>query len=93
VPAGGLGYAGSCWWSGGGDGAPADAYAGLGNRGQRLVIVPSRDLVIVRRGFDVAGEERFNIAKLTGNIVGAFDAAERARLAAEAAAAELEEAD
>jgi len=92
-PDGDFGYAGSFWLIGGVDGAPADAYAGLGNRGQHLVIVPSRDLVIVRRGYDVAGEERFNIAKLTGNIVGAFDAAERARLAAEAAAAELEEAD
>jgi hypothetical protein len=53
------------------------------------VIVPSRDLVIVRRGFDIAGQPRFNIAKLTTDIVAAFDAAERARVAAEAAA-ELE---
>lgn len=93
-PSGDFGYAGSFWLIGGVDGAPADAFAGLGNRGQHLVIIPSRDLVIVRRGFDVAGEARFNIAKLTGNVVAAFDAAERARLAAEAAAAaDLEAAD
>ncbi|MCR9269975.1 MAG: beta-lactamase family protein [Hyphomonadaceae bacterium] len=88
-PDGDFGYAGSFWLIGGNDGAPRDAYAGLGNRGQHMVIVPSRELVIVRRGFDVAGEPRFEIARLVGDIVGAFDAAERARLAAEAAA-ELE---
>lgn len=59
-----------------------------------MVIVPSRDLVIVRRGFDVAGEPRFEVARLTADIVNAFDAAERARQAAEAAAAlEAEDAD
>ena len=91
-PDGDFGYAGSFWLIGGVDGAPVDAIAGLGNRGQQMVIVPSRDLVIVRRGFDVAGEPRFEIAKLTGDIVASFDAAERARLAAEAAA-ELETSD
>ena len=91
-PDGDFGYAGSFWLIGGVDGAPVDAIAGLGNRGQHMVIVPSRDLVIVRRGFDVAREPRFEIAKLTGDIVASFDAAERARLAAEAAA-ELETAD
>lgn len=90
-PDGDFGYAGSFWLIGGNDGAPIDTIAGLGNRGQHMVIVPSRDLVIVRRGFDVAREPRFEIAKLTGDIVAAFDAAERARLAAEAAA-ELESA-
>ena len=93
-PDGDFGYSGSFWLIGGVDGAPRDAYAGLGNRGQHMVIVPSRDLVIVRRGFDVAGEPRFEIARLTADIVNAFDAAERARQAAEAAAAlEAEDAD
>ncbi|MEL6413446.1 MAG: serine hydrolase [Pseudomonadota bacterium] len=91
-PDGDFGYAGSFWLIGGVNGAPVDAIAGLGNRGQHMVIVPSRDLVIVRRGFDVAAEPRFEIAKLTGDIVASFDAAERARLATEAAA-ELESAD
>ncbi len=86
-----FGYAGSFWLIGGVAGAPSDAFAGLGHRGQHMVIVPSRDLVIVRRGFDVVGETRFNIAKLTADIVASFDAAERARLAAEAAAAAAED--
>ena len=90
-PDGDWGYAGSFWQIGGLNGAPEDAFAGVGNRGQHMVIVPSRDLVIVRRGFDVAGEPPFNITKLTGDIVAAFDAAERARLAAEAAAAAAQE--
>ena len=92
-PNGDFGYAGSFWLIGGVDGAPADAFAGLGNRGQHMVIIPSRDLVIVRRGFDVAGEPRFEIARLVGDIVAAFDAAERARIAAEQAALEVESAD
>lgn len=85
-PDGDFGYAGSFWLIGGVDGTPEDTIAGLGNRGQHMVIIPSRDLVIVRRGFDVAQEPRFEIARLTGDIVASFDAAERARLAAEAAA-------
>ncbi|MEO1661302.1 MAG: serine hydrolase [Pseudomonadota bacterium] len=94
-PGGDFGYAGSFWLMGGVDGAPADAFAGFGNRGQYMVIIPSRDLVIVRRGYDIASQPRFEIASLTTDIVAAFDAAERARLAAEAAAAaaELEAAD
>ena len=88
-----LGYAGSFWLMGGLDGLPEDAFAGLGNRGQAVVIVPSRELVIVRRGFDVAGEPRFDVGQFAANVVGAFDAAERARLAAEAAELEAEAAD
>ncbi|MEM9055442.1 MAG: serine hydrolase, partial [Pseudomonadota bacterium] len=69
-----FGYAGSFWLIGGVDEAPADAFAGLGNRGQYLVIVPSRDLVIVRRGYDIAGEPPFEITRFTTDIVAAFDA-------------------
>jgi CubicO group peptidase (beta-lactamase class C family) len=85
-PEGDFGYAGAFWLLGGAEGLPADAYAGLGNRGQYMVIVPSRDLVIVRRGYDVAGLERFNVAGFASDIVGAFDAAARAKAEAEAAA-------
>jgi hypothetical protein len=34
---------------------PADAYVARGNRGQYLAIIPSRQIVIVRRGFDGPG--------------------------------------
>jgi CubicO group peptidase (beta-lactamase class C family) len=42
-------------------GMPADAFYGSGNLGQRLVVIPSQDLVIVRLGlsygpdFDIRG--------------------------------------
>ena len=49
--------------------------------------------MIVRRGFDVAGGERFDIGRLTRDIVAAYDAAEAERLAAELAAAEAAEAE
>jgi len=89
-PDGDVGYAGSFWLMNDVDGVPRDTFAGFGNRGQYMVIVPSRELVIVRRGFDVAGEPRFEIGNFVANVVGAFDAAEQARLMAEAAAAALE---
>ncbi|MEL7231573.1 MAG: hypothetical protein AAGJ85_03575 [Pseudomonadota bacterium] len=86
-----FGYAGAFWLLGGAEGLPADTFAGLGNRGQYLVIVPSRDLVIVRRGFDVAGLDRFEIARFSADIVNAIDAADAEQAAAEAAAAAAEE--
>lgn len=89
-PDGDVGYAGSFWLMNDVDGVPRDTFAGFGNRGQYMVIVPSRELVIVRRGFDVAGEPRFEIGNFVANVVGAFDAAEQARVMAEAAAAALE---
>jgi len=47
---------------------PADAFAAMGNRGQYLVIIPSRDMVIVRRGYDTA-ENRFDIAAFTAAVL------------------------
>ena len=74
-------------------GVPEGTYAGLGNRGQHMVIVPARDLVIVRRGYDVAGQDGFDIAAFTRDVVAAFDAAEAARLEQEALAAAAEAAE
>ncbi|MEM1087903.1 MAG: serine hydrolase [Pseudomonadota bacterium] len=85
-----FGYAGAFWLLGGAEGLPADTFAGLGNRGQYLVIVPSRDLVIVRRGYDVAGLDRFDIARFAADIFAAIDAADAEKAAEEAAAAAAE---
>ena len=41
------------------DEVPADAYSTAGNRGQFVIVVPSHDLVIVRRGLDY-GRQGFN---------------------------------
>jgi CubicO group peptidase (beta-lactamase class C family) len=50
------------WWTFPADsGVPEDAFIAQGNRGQYLVVIPSRQLVIVRRGFD-GTETRFDPA-------------------------------
>ena len=51
---------------------PKDAYSTSGNRGQYVIVVPSHDLVIVRRGLDW-GRQGFNRWDLTREILEAFD--------------------
>ena len=52
---------------------PADAYSTAGHRGQFTVVVPSYDLVIVRRGLDwLPGQHRFSQWDLTREILKAF---------------------
>ena len=53
---------------------PADAYSTSGNRGQYTVIVPSHDLVIVRRGLDY-GAQGFDRWELLREVLAAFDEA------------------
>jgi CubicO group peptidase (beta-lactamase class C family) len=47
---------------------PHDAYSTAGNRGQYVVVVPSHDLVIVRRGLDY-GRQGFNQWDLTREVL------------------------
>jgi len=47
---------------------PKDAYATSGNRGQYVVVVPSHDVVIVRRGLDF-GKQGFNRWDLTREVL------------------------
>ena len=54
------------------EGVPDDAFAARGNRGQYVVVVPSRDVVIVRRGEDMVGT-RFDIAAFTRDVLAAID--------------------
>ena len=60
-----------------------------GNRGQYVVIVPSRNAVTVRRGYDVNGGARFEINDFARDVLLALQAADDER-AAQAAAAEVE---
>lgn len=51
---------------------PKDAYATAGNRGQYVIVVPTKDLVIVRRGLDY-GKQGFNRWDLTREVLKAFE--------------------
>jgi len=51
---------------------PRDAYAAAGNRGQYVIVVPSRRLVIVRRGLDF-GKQGFDRWDLTREVLKAFN--------------------
>jgi len=51
----GRGYGAQFWRYENYPGVPNDTYAALGNRGQFVIIVPSRNVVIVRRGYDWRG--------------------------------------
>lgn len=64
----GFGYGAGWWLLSDVEGVPADTFAALGNRGQHVVVVPSRNIVIVRRGEDPAGY-RFDIAAFTRDVL------------------------
>jgi CubicO group peptidase (beta-lactamase class C family) len=56
------------------DDVPSDAYSTAGNRGQYVIVVPSHDVVIVRRGLDW-GRQGFNRWELTREVLEAIDPA------------------
>ncbi len=66
------GYGAQFWLAGGVDGLPEDAFLAAGHRGQYVVIVPSRNVVVVRRGYDESGGTRFDITAFTAAILGAI---------------------
>jgi CubicO group peptidase (beta-lactamase class C family) len=70
-PAGEFGYGAGFWLFSRSSGVPADTIAMIGNRGQYVVVVPSRDAVIVRRGEDPAGAQ-FDIAAFTRDVLAAL---------------------
>jgi CubicO group peptidase (beta-lactamase class C family) len=61
---------GGQWWlvPDGRTDVPQDAYSTAGNRGQFVIVVPSHDLVIVRRGLDY-GRQGFNRWDLTQEVL------------------------
>ncbi|MEH6827989.1 serine hydrolase domain-containing protein [Parasphingorhabdus sp.] len=66
-----FGYGATFWLMNQSEGIPKDTFAGFGNRGQYLVIIPSLDLVIVRRGYDNS-DSRFDIEAFTRDVVAAL---------------------
>ncbi|KLI63560.1 serine hydrolase domain-containing protein [Aurantiacibacter marinus] len=71
--ASGWGYGAGWWLLNNSEGIPADTILAAGNRGQFIVVIPSRDLVIVRRGEDPAGGSGFDIEAFTRDVLGALD--------------------
>ncbi|HYD27351.1 serine hydrolase [Brevundimonas sp.] len=71
-PSGEQGYGATFWLFDKSDGIPADAISANGNRGQYVIIVPSRNIVIVRRGEDPAGK-RFDHIAFTRDVLAALD--------------------
>ena len=70
-PAAGGGYGATFWTFPTGKGLPEDASVMRGNRGQYVVIIPSRSLVIVRRGYDGA-ESQFDLDRFTADLLAAL---------------------
>lgn len=70
-PDGPFGYGAGFWLMNNSEGVPPDTFAAFGNRGQYVVIVPSRNVVIVRRGEDPVGA-RFDIAGFTRDVLAAI---------------------
>ncbi len=66
---GGARYGGQFWIYGGNDGLPADAYSLGGALGQYAMIIPSKNMVVVRRGLDIGGG--FRIARFSADVAAA----------------------
>jgi len=67
---GGAGYGGQFWVYGGLEGLPDVAYSPGGALGQYAMIIPSAQLVVVRRGLDMG--EGFEMAKFSSDILNAL---------------------
>jgi CubicO group peptidase (beta-lactamase class C family) len=65
------GYGAQFWSFDRADGLPDLAYSPAGALGQYAMIVPSQNMVIVRRGFDSSGPG-FRIAKFSADLIGAL---------------------
>jgi CubicO group peptidase (beta-lactamase class C family) len=72
-PPSGAGYGAFFWLYGEKQGLPEGTYAMNGNRGQYVFIVPSKKVIIVRRGFDAAGGPRFDEAKFARDVLAALE--------------------
>lgn len=67
---GGAGYGAQFWVYGGMEGLPEIAYSPGGALGQYAMIIPSKNVVIVRRGLDVGGG--FQLAKFSADVLKAM---------------------
>ncbi len=70
-PPSGPGYGATMWLFGPRQGLPVGSFAAQGNRGQYVMVIPARHLVIVRRGED-PGAARFDIARFAADVATAL---------------------
>ena len=63
-------YGAEFWVYGGRDGLPADAYSPNGAAGQYAMIVPSKGVIVVRRGIDRG--PGFTITKFSADVIAAM---------------------
>ena len=66
---------GACFWLNGGGrypSAPADMYFCIGVDGQRIFMVPSKDLVVVVLGYSHEPENKLNFDRLLGSLLPCF---------------------
>lgn len=71
-PTGDFGYGATFWLLDRSPGVPAGTFAAFGNRGQYVIVVPGRNVVLVRRGEDPAGA-RFDVATFARDILAALE--------------------
>ena len=64
-------YGAQFWVYGGRNGLPADAYSPNGAAGQYAMIVPSKNVIVVRRGLDRGGAG-FNITQFSADVIAAL---------------------
>jgi len=67
------GYGAQFWLFDERHGLPKGTYSANGNRGQYLVIIPERNILVIRRGFDDNGGARFDIAAFVADILAATE--------------------
>ncbi len=70
-PEGEIDYGLGVWLLNKSAGVPADTFAAFGSRGQFLIIVPSREVVIIRRGED-ANDNGFDYVDFTAAVLAAL---------------------
>jgi len=72
-PGGATGYGAQFWlYNERSPNIPNDAYAAQGNRGQFLMIIPSENLIVIRRGHDPAIGGGFRLGAFTEAVLGAL---------------------
>jgi CubicO group peptidase (beta-lactamase class C family) len=72
----GRGYGAQFWLFGPEQGLPEGVYVAAGARGQYSMIIPSRNVVIVRRGFDImdeGGQGGFQLARFAADVLAVLE--------------------